>query len=82
MCRTNKLTTTQMKSLGTSGTNTEQIGIQAIQKADEKRKPVNDAVAGTLSNSTAQPLELSVENVEKEPFCSSLPCKNEETKPP
>ena len=27
ICRTNELTTTQMKSLGTSGTNTEQIGI-------------------------------------------------------
>ena len=54
-----------MKSLGTSGTNTEQVGIQAIQKADEKRKPVNDTVASTLSNSTVQPLELSVENAEK-----------------
>ena len=36
ICRTNELTTTQMKSLGTSETNTEQIGIQAIQKADKK----------------------------------------------
>ena len=54
-----------MKSLGASGNNTEQIGIQAIQKADEKRKPVNNVVAGTLSSSTVQPLELSVKNVEK-----------------
>ena len=54
-----------MKLLSASGTNTEQIGIQAIQKADVKRRPVNDVVAGTLSSSIVQPLELSVKNAGK-----------------
>ena len=46
---------------------------------------MNDVVTGTLSSSTIQPLELSVANVEKEPFCLvclGVPYKNEETKPP
>ena len=39
ICRTNELTSAQMKSLSASGANSEQIGIEAIRKEDAKKKP-------------------------------------------
>ena len=82
ICRTNELTTTQMKWLGASGTNTEQIGIEAIQKADIKRKPVNNVVAGTLSSSSCPATGAEWRKHGKKPFYLSLKYKNEDTKPP
>ena len=39
ICRTNELTSAQMKSLSASGANSEQIGIEAIRKEDAKKEP-------------------------------------------